>query len=83
MPLVHCSRLAGHLASAFAIYVGLVWTTLSMTYPTPLLASVSHANSLIAAKKLRGWGTNRRGERLSKLFSRYRDRGLATMFFSA
>jgi hypothetical protein len=54
-----------------------------MTYPTPLLASVSHANSLIAAKKLRGWGTNRRGERLSKLFSRYRDRGLATMFFSA
>jgi hypothetical protein len=32
-------RLAAHLTSAFAIYAGLAWTTLSLAQPQPLLAS--------------------------------------------
>lgn len=46
-------RLAAHLTSAFAIYAGLAWTTLSLAQPEPLLASASEA-AQAAARKLRG-----------------------------
>ena len=36
-------RLAAHLVSAFTIYSVMVWTTLDLLHPTPLLASASHA----------------------------------------
>eukprot|EP00193_Tetraselmis_chui_P011380 CAMPEP_0177775962 /NCGR_PEP_ID=MMETSP0491_2-20121128/14427_1 /TAXON_ID=63592 /ORGANISM="Tetraselmis chuii, Strain PLY429" /LENGTH=227 /DNA_ID=CAMNT_0019294657 /DNA_START=59 /DNA_END=738 /DNA_ORIENTATION=+ len=55
VPRVSPYRLAGHLASAFAIYVTLVWTTLSLAQPSPLLASyVGRPELLSAAQRLRG-----------------------------
>eukprot|EP00873_Tetraselmis_striata_P022529 jgi/Tetstr1/442793/TSEL_030877.t1 len=53
-PRVSPYRLAGHLASAFAIYTTLVWTTLSVASPTPLLASFQEQPKVLqAALKLR------------------------------
>lgn len=41
MPRVSPYRLAAHLTSAFAIYATLVWTTLDLARPSPLLSSVA------------------------------------------
>lgn len=54
MPRVSPYRLAAHLTSAFAIYATLVWTTLDLARPTPLLASLAGkaaeaAHSAVAA----------------------------------
>ena len=53
MPRVSPYRLAAHLASAFAIYAVLLWTTLTMVTPLPSLAGAGAATSA-AAKRLRG-----------------------------
>ena len=53
MPRVSPYRLAAHLASAFAIYAVLLWTTLSLAAPTPALTNASAA-VMAAAKRLRG-----------------------------
>ncbi len=53
VPRVSAYRLAAHLTSAFAIYAGLAWTTLSLAQPQPLLATASEA-AQAAARKLRG-----------------------------
>ena len=42
-PRVSPYRLATHLTSAFAIYVGLLWTTLSLAYPQPGLSVATGA----------------------------------------
>lgn len=41
VPRVSPYRLAAHLTSAFAIYATLVWTTLDLTRPSPVLSSVA------------------------------------------
>lgn len=41
VPRVSPYRLAAHLTSAFAIYATLVWTTLDLARPSPLLSSVA------------------------------------------
>lgn len=38
IPRVSPYRLATHLSTAFAIYTALLWTTLDVMRPTPLLA---------------------------------------------
>jgi len=52
MPRVSPYRLAAHLASAFAIYAVLLWTTLTVMKPMPLLAGAGAA-AASAAKRLR------------------------------
>ncbi len=42
-------RLAAHLTSAFAIYATLVWTTLSISHPTPILAQLANAATAASA----------------------------------
>lgn len=52
VPRVSTYRMAGHLASAFAIYTALVWTTLSVAVPiSPTMAAgpeAAHAARLLA-----------------------------------
>lgn len=45
VPRVSPYRLAAHLTSAFAIYATLVWTTLDLARPSPLLANVASSAS--------------------------------------
>jgi cytochrome c oxidase assembly protein subunit 15 len=54
VPRVSPYRLAAHLTSAFAIYATLVWTTLDLARPQPVLSNIAAAasaagNSAIAA----------------------------------
>lgn len=53
VPRVSPYRLAAHLGSAFAIYAVLLWTTLSLAVPEPVLARGTEA-TLAAAGRLRG-----------------------------
>jgi len=50
-PRVSPYRLAGHLASAFAIYSLLTWTTLSMSMPAPALAAFREQPAVMAAAR--------------------------------
>jgi cytochrome c oxidase assembly protein subunit 15 len=47
VPRVSPYRLAAHLTSAFAIYATLVWTTLDLARPSPLLANVAASASAL------------------------------------
>ena len=53
VPRVSPYRLAAHLGSAFTIYAVLLWTTLSLAVPQPVLARSGEA-ALAAARRLRG-----------------------------
>jgi cytochrome c oxidase assembly protein subunit 15 len=53
VPRVAPARLAAHLASAFAIYTGLVWTTLSVTAPAWAGAAGAAPAAAAAAAALR------------------------------
>jgi cytochrome c oxidase assembly protein subunit 15 len=53
VPRVAPARLAAHLASAFAIYTGLVWTTLSVAAPTWAGAAGAAPAATAAAAALR------------------------------
>lgn len=48
VPRVSPYRLAAHLTSAFAIYATLVWTTLDLARPQPILARVAESASSAA-----------------------------------
>eukprot|EP00210_Caulerpa_lentillifera_P009097 g8678.t1 len=54
IPRVSPYRLAAHLTSAFGIYSILLWTTLSLRRPQPVLLSASSV-VLSASNKLRSW----------------------------
>lgn len=53
VPRVSPYRLAAHLGSAFAIYAVLMWSTLTLAQPLPVLTGASAA-ALAAVKRLRG-----------------------------
>lgn len=48
-PRVSPYRLAAHLVSAFSIYSVLVWTTLDLIHPKPLLSSISNGGAVVAS----------------------------------
>ena len=55
IPRVSPYRLAAHLTSAFAIYTGLLWTTLSVALPeSPAASALSGAAVRAGAARLRG-----------------------------
>ncbi|KAI3428676.1 hypothetical protein D9Q98_007499 [Chlorella vulgaris] len=54
VPRVSTYRMAGHLASAFAIYSTLVWTTLSVAFPVPP-TTVAGLEAAHAARLLGRW----------------------------
>lgn len=48
VPRVSPYRLATHLSTAFAIYAGILWTALNVTWPTPPLAAEGLAPASVA-----------------------------------
>jgi cytochrome c oxidase assembly protein subunit 15 len=56
VPRVSPYRLAAHLTSAAVIYCTLLWTSLSLAYPTPALLAAPPASALNAGvAALRRW----------------------------